>query len=167
MSVLHTDRLRLQAVGDADAPFILALLNDPLFLRFIGDRGVRTEDEAQRYIAKAHKGLPPGLGLWVVTVARSQQPIGICSLLQRETLAHPDLGFAMLRTHCGQGFGYEAASAMLRYATGTLSLEHLLAFTDPSNHASIALLDKLGFSRGDVVTRPGESAASLMFSWTA
>ncbi len=163
MSPLTTDRLILRLVAMSDAPFILALLNDPAFIRFVGDRGVRTVEQARAYLERGAGGDHPGLGLYVVTRRADGEALGICSLMQRESLPHPDLGFAMLEAHRGQGLGYEAASAMQRYARTELGFPRLLAITSPDNRASIALLETLGFHRDRSLTMPGETSPAVLF----
>jgi len=134
-------------MAESDAPFILELLNDPAFLRFIGDKGVRTLDDARRYIAEgpAASYTRFGFGLDVVRLQSDGTPIGICGFLKRDGLPEPEIGFAYLAPYCGHGYGYEAADACLSHAGTVLGLPRLLAITSPENAASIHLLEKLGF----------------------
>jgi len=134
-------------MADDDAPFIVELLNDPAFIRYIGDKGVRTVDDALRYIAEGPVAshAKHGFGLDVVSLKSNQAPIGICGLLKRETLPEPDIGFAYLASHCAHGYGYEAADATLAHARDVLRVPRVLAITSPDNAASIRLLEKLGF----------------------
>jgi len=132
----------------ADAEFIVELLNDPDFLRHVGDKGVRTPEDARGYV----QGGPVasyerhGFGLCVVELRPGGEPIGICGLLQRETLDAPDVGFALLPRHRSRGYALEAASAVIADARGRLGLSRILAITSPDNVASIALLQRLGFA---------------------
>jgi RimJ/RimL family protein N-acetyltransferase len=144
---LETERLRIRAMTEADAPFMLALLNEPSFIANIGDRGVRTVEAARQYIADGPLAsyARHGFGLCAVTLAGGAAPIGICGLLKRDALPDPDIGFAFLPPYWAQGYGFEAASAVTRYARGTLGLSRLLAIVNPSNAGSIRLLEKLGF----------------------
>ena len=144
--VAETERLRIRRLAAPDAPFILALLNDPDFLRYIGDRGVRTVDDAAAYIEdgpvasyRAH-----GVGLCLVLERATGSPAGICGVLRRPTLEDPDLGFAFLPDYRGRGYALEAAGAVMRHAAG-LGIERLAAIVSPGNEASARLLAKLGF----------------------
>ena len=130
-----------------DAPFMLALLNEPSFIRNIGDRGVRTEEHARAYIADGPLAsyARHGFGLCAVTLADEPSPIGICGLLRREALPDPDIGFAFLPPYWGKGYAFEAASAVLAHARGALRMPRLLAIVNPDNAGSIRLLEKLGF----------------------
>lgn len=143
-----TERLRLRPVVDADAPFILELVNDPRWLRFIGDRGIRTREAAEDYIRQGPRAsyAEHGFGLMLVERRNDAVPLGICGILQRPTLPGPDLGFAMLGVHAGNGFTTEAAAATLASAWDDHQLNAVLAMTDPDNAASIRVLEKLGFT---------------------
>jgi RimJ/RimL family protein N-acetyltransferase len=104
MQVLETRRLMLRRLTVGDALFILRLVNEPGFLRFIGDRGVRSVADAEQYIQ--HGPIASyqrfGFGLFLVEL-KNAEPIGICGLLQRESLADVDIGFAFLPELSGQG----------------------------------------------------------------
>ena len=146
MKVLETDRLVLRRLAPDDAPFILELLNDASFIRFIGDKGVRTIDDARRYILSgpvaSYKQF--GFGLYAVDLKESNVPIGMCGILKRDTLPHPDIGFAFLPSYWNKGFAFESAAAVMTYARTTLNLERVLAITSPDNEASAKLLGKIG-----------------------
>nr|WP_315488648.1 GNAT family N-acetyltransferase [uncultured Rhodoferax sp.] len=148
MKTLVTDRLviRRMTTSAADARFILELLNDPSWLRFIGDRGVRTETDALQYIAAGPLSMYNrlGYGLCIVESKESRQPLGICGLIKRDYLDYPDIGFAFLPQHWGQGYAWEAASATLHHAIADLGMRRILATTRPDNASSQALLIKLG-----------------------
>lgn len=157
MIVLETDRLVLRRLTLNDAPFMVQLLNDPSFLRYIGDRRVRTEQEARQYLLKgpiASYG-QFGFGLCLTFLKETGEPIGICGLLKREALADVDIGFAWLPAFVRQGFGAEAAKATLEHGRDVLKLKRIVAITSPDNLASIRLLQKLGF-KSEGQTRLGE-----------
>lgn len=143
--ILSTGRLRLRTATLDDAPFFLALLNDPGFLAHIGDRGVRTLDDARRMVAEGPVAMQRARGhsSYVVTLRACGTPIGTCGLIKRDTLPGVDLGYAFLEAHRGQGYAFEAASAVLALAP-TLGLQRVLAITTPGNAASNGLLGKLG-----------------------
>ena len=148
MIILETERLRLRHLTpDTDAEFILELLNDPSFIRYIGDKGVRNPDAARRYIVDgpvksydAH-----GFGLNLVELKRDATPIGICGVLKRDTLPDPDIGFAFLPAYWNQGYAFESALAVMKHAREVLGLSRVLAITTPDNESSAKLLGKIGF----------------------
>lgn len=144
-----TARLSIRPLRLEDAEFILELLNDPGFLQFIGDRGVRSIDDARRYIETGPMAsyARHGFGLWRVARRQDAVPIGMCGLLKRDTLADVDIGFAYLAQHSGQGYGYEAARATLDFGRGSLGLTRIVAIVKPDNERSTALLRKLGMRR--------------------
>lgn len=146
MVVLTTERLTIRPIDDADAPFILALLNDPSFIRNIGDRNVRTLDDACEYIRKGPRASyeQHGFGLWLVELKEDATPIGICGLLKRDTLDAPDIGFAYLPAFQSKGYGYEAARAVLDHAREILRLPRVVAIVNADNEPSARLLEKLG-----------------------
>jgi RimJ/RimL family protein N-acetyltransferase len=143
---ISTARLRLRELRPSDAPFVLALMNEPAFIEFIGDRNVRTVEQAAHYIAGGPwtRASAPGGGLNAVETVDTGEPIGICGLLKRDTLPDPDIGFAFLRAHWSKGYAFEAASAVRDYARDVLCLPRLLAITNPTNTASRRLLERLG-----------------------
>ena len=145
-NAFETDHLILCHLTTEDAAFILELLNDPGWLRFIGDRGVRTLDDARRYIlngpVKSYQ--QSGFGLYLVKLKENETPIGMCGLIKREELDDVDIGFAFLPQFTGRGYAYEAAAATLHYGYTVLGLKHIVAITDPDNERSIRLLQKLG-----------------------
>ena len=160
--MLETERLRLTHLSDRDAEFIRGLLNEPSFLRYIGDRGVRTADGARRYI---HDGPVAGYarhghGLLRMGLKADDTPIGICGVLRRDTLPEPDLGFSLLPAWWSKGYAHEAASAVMRHAREALHLGRILAITSVDNESSIRLLGKLGF-RFERMLRLGEETTEL------
>lgn len=157
-----TARLRLRELIPDDAPFVLALLNEPSFIEPIGDRGVRTIADARNYIATGpwtgYKAR--GFGLWLVELIEEGAPIGVCGLLKRDALASPDIGFAFRPAYWSKGYAREAASAVIAFAQDTLRLTRLFAIVSPSNPSSIRLLQTLGF-RFERMARLSEGAPEI------
>jgi RimJ/RimL family protein N-acetyltransferase len=147
LPALETGRLTLRPFVLGDARFVLGLLNEPSFLLHIGDKGVRTEDEARRYIADGPLAsyARSGYGLYVVELREGRSPIGICGLLKRDWLEDVDLGFALLPPYWGHGYAFEAAAAVLAQGRGQFGLRRIVAITSLENEPSIRLLGKLGF----------------------
>ena len=143
--ILATPRLRLRTAHPDDADFYLALVNDPGFLEHIGDRGIRTPDDAVRALVEGPIAMQEmrGHSLYVVELKGSGLPIGMCGLIKRETLDGVDIGYAYLRPYCGRGYAYEAGMAVLEHAP-MLGLRRVLAITSPNNVASNGLLRKMG-----------------------
>lgn len=146
MTVLETERMILRWMTAEDAAFMLELLNDPLWIRFIGDRGARTLDDARQYIEKgpAASYARHGFGLYLTELKSSGAPIGICGLIKRDSLEDVDVGFAFLPPYRGQGFAFEAASAVVSHGRSAFGLTRIVAVTDPENQKSIRVLEKLG-----------------------
>jgi RimJ/RimL family protein N-acetyltransferase len=145
MKILETERLRLRTVTAGDAPFYLELVNDPAFIEHIGDRGIRTLDDASRAIAEGPAAMQEerGHALYVVELREEKVAIGMCGLIKRDTLDDVDIGYAFLPAWRGQGYAYESARAVLAYAP-TLGISRVVAITSPENIASNQLLQKLG-----------------------
>ena len=148
MGPIETDRLVLRRLTDRDAPFILELLNDPDWLRFIGDKGVRSLGDARDYIRTGPQESYSrnGFGLLLVELQTEKTPIGLCGLVRRDALPGADVGYAFLPGFRGNGYAYEAAAAVLRFARETARLDRILAITDPANQRSIRVLEKLGLT---------------------
>ena len=145
--IIETARLQLRRLSIDDGEFILRLLNEPSFIQNIGDRGVRTIDDARGYIIQgpitSYEKF--GFGLWMVETKSPSAPIGICGLLKRDVLDDVDIGYALLPEFWSQGYALEAASAVVCYAREKLGLKRVVAVTNPGNRSSIRLLEKMGF----------------------
>ena len=167
VEVLVTPRLRLRHVVESDAPFLLGLLNEPGWLRYIGDRGVRTLDDARRYVVEGPQRMyaAHGVGLYLVERRADGVPLGLCGLLRRETLPDADLGFALAEQYHGQGYAQEAAEATLAYARNALGLPRVVAIVLPANAASRRLLERLGMTLEGTV-RLAPSAEELLLYGT-
>lgn len=143
--ILETERLRLRKFTLDDTKFIIELLNSPGWIEFIGDRNVKTEEQAIEYLKngplKSYK--QNGFGLSLVET-KDDQPIGMCGILKRDTLENPDIGFAFLPEFTGKGYAYEIANATLSYAINNLKISKISAITLPHNISSIKLLEKIG-----------------------
>jgi RimJ/RimL family protein N-acetyltransferase len=145
---LDTSRLKLREFVMEDAAFVLQLLNEPSFIEFIGDRGVRTLQDAERYLREGPMSSYRqfGHGLLRVSLKDGDIPIGMCGLVKRDTLPNPDIGFALLPAFWGQGFVTEAARAVIQHGREVLGKQVFLGITTPGNVRSIAVLKKLGLS---------------------
>jgi RimJ/RimL family protein N-acetyltransferase len=165
--VIEAQRLRLRPLATSDAEFILRLLNDPSWLRFIGDRGVRTLDDARRYIERGPQQMyrDSGLGLLLVEHTPDAAPMGLCGLIRRETLPDVDIGFALAPEYRGSGYALESAVATMRYAREVLRLPRVVAIVMPGNTASTRLLERLGM-RLEGTIRLGPGAEELDYFGT-
>ena len=154
MTVLETERLSLRQFTVDDAQFILTLLNEPSFLRYIGDKQVRNLEGARHYILNGPVAsyARNGFGLYLVELRESYTPIGMCGFLKREELPDPDIGFAFIPEFWSKGFAFEAAAALLQDGRERLRLQRILAITSLDNEASIKLLQRLGFRFDRVIT---------------
>jgi ribosomal-protein-alanine N-acetyltransferase len=146
MRIIETVRLTVDSLNTASASFILELVNSPGWLEFIGDRGIKTLPDAENYIVAGPMASyeKNGFGLYLLVLKQSGIPIGICGLIKRDALEHPDIGFALLPAYTGKGYALEAASAVLQYAQETLEIKKIGAITLEKNQRSIQLLAKLG-----------------------
>lgn len=164
MTVLETERLSLRKFTVDDAEFILTLLNEPAFLRYIGDKQVRNLDDARQYILNGPitSYERHGFGLNCVELRETHTPIGMCGLLKREELPDPDIGFALLPDFRNKGFAFEAAEAVLKAAP---DLQRVLAITSLDNEASINLLQRLGFKFDRIVKLSPDREQLRLFSF--
>jgi RimJ/RimL family protein N-acetyltransferase len=165
LNIIETERLDLRLPVAADAPFILGLVNDPDWLRYIGDRQVHSLEDARGYIAKGPTAMHERHGHALMRVAlKDGTPIGLCGLLKRDTLEHPDIGYAFLPQYRGQGYALEAAAATLADGRGRLGLRRILAITSPDNAASGRVLEKLGMRYEGLRVLPGETREVKLYS---
>ncbi len=169
MKVLETERLALRWLTADDAPFILELLNDPAWLRFIGDRGVRTAEEARKYLLNGPIAMVErlGFGLYLTQRKLDGVPMGICGLIKRDGLDDIDIGFAFLPQFCGNGYAFEAASAVMVYGKTTFALRRIVGITSSDNAGSIRLLEKLSLKYERMVQLPKDDNETMLFAWDA
>lgn len=167
MQAIETERLRLRHLQLADAAFIFELVNDPSWLRYIGDKQVRSLDDARAYLANgpldSYRRL--GYGLYCVELRSSGAAIGLCGLIKRDTLPDVDIGFALLPAHVGHGYTLEAARAVIALGQLEFGLRRLLAITQPDNAASIAVLTRLGLQRQGEISVAGTATPLLLFAY--
>ena len=144
--MLETERLRLRWLTLDDAGLMLAIWNDPAFIRHVGDRGIRTLDEARDEMVNGAMQLYEkyGYGPYRVALKDDDTAIGICGLFRRDNLDEPDIGYGILPEYCGKGYAYEASCAVMNHARTDLGLTRLVAIISPDNEASIGLIRKLG-----------------------
>lgn len=155
--LIETDRLILRELdAAADAEFIFELLNTPKFIKYIGDRGVRSVEQARDFINGRYRVsyLVNGFGLYAVEEKAAGTTVGICGFVKRDYLDHADIGFAFLPQFEGHGYGFESASAMLTYGRANLDFDRVFAITSPDNDVSGKLLTKLGFAFSRIFTTP-------------
>jgi [ribosomal protein S5]-alanine N-acetyltransferase len=162
---LRTERLELRELVLEDDEFILKLLNEDGFLRFIGDKGVRTLADAREYLSKGpiDSYRRYGFGLYLTSL-RGSEPIGICGLVKRDSLPDVDVGFAFLEQYWSKGYAAESAAAVLAWGREHLRLSRIIAITAPDNAGSIAVLQKIGLRFERMVTLPGDSQELRLFS---
>lgn len=144
--VLETPRLVLRRLTVDDAPFMLTLLNEPSFFANIGDKGVRTLDQARQFLLDSHIASYErnGYGHYRVDVKETGEPIGTCGLINREALKAIDVGFAYLPAYWSKGYATEAALAVMDYGRRQLGVQKIVAIVSPHNSGSIRVLEKLG-----------------------
>jgi len=165
VKILETERLMLRQMRVEDAEFIFELVNEPAFIRNIGDKGVRTLDDARDYILSGPVASYAkfGFGLYVVVLKETGAAIGICGLLKRDSLEDVDIGFAFLERFRRQGFAYEAAAAVMEYGRNSLGLKRIVAITSPDNEASIRVLEKIGLQFEKMIRMPGSGEDTRLF----
>ncbi len=163
--MIYTERLKLREYTLKDAPFIFKLMNSEGWLKNIGDRNIKTIEDAEAYMQKNYLSSyeEHGFGPYLVSLIENGTPIGSAGLYKRDTLEHPDIGFAFLPEHGRKGYAFEAAQAVMQFASETLKLKTIVGITIPENISSIKLLKKLGLSEvGNYTYEDGEEL--LLFS---
>ena len=165
MFTLETERLTLREVSTDDADFILRLLNEPSFLRFIGDKGVRNLQDARQYILNGPIASynQNGFGLYLVVLKSTNTSIGMCGLIKRETLADVDIGFAFLPEFWNKGYALESATAVFSYRKDVLKLPRIVAITNKDNVTSGKLLERLGLHFDRLIDLNGDGDETKLF----
>lgn len=159
MHILETERLVLRHFTPDDDSFILELVNEPGWKKYIGDRGINTLDKARKYIETVPLAsyAKHGFGLWAVELKNDGSLVGMCGLIKRDTLDDVDIGFALLSRFEGRGYAREAANATLAYARDQLGLRRVVAITTDDNDRSGKLLERAGMSYEGPISQAGET----------
>ena len=164
--LIETERLRLRPVTVDDADLMLAIWNDPAFIRNVSDRGIRTVEQAREAIEGGAQKLfeDYGYGPYCMSLKSDGTMIGICGLFKRDNLEDPDIGFGVLPDFCGKGYAGEAAAAVVNFARNELGIAVLMAIVSPTNAPSIGLIKKLGLTFDQMITMPGNDDAICLYS---
>ena len=165
MFTLETERLTLRELTTDDAEFSLRLLNEPSFLRFIGDKGVRNLQDARQYILNGPVASynQNGFGLYLVVLKSTNTSIGMCGLIKRETLTDVDIGFAFLPEFWNKGYALESATAVFSYGKDVLKLPRIVAITNKDNVTSGKLLERLGLHFDRLIDLNGDGDETKLF----
>jgi RimJ/RimL family protein N-acetyltransferase len=164
--ICETERLRIRRLTFDDAAFVLRLLNEPSFLQNIGDKGVRTLEDARTHILTGPMASYAqfGFGLFRVELKDTGAPIGLCGLLKRDYLDDVDIGFAFLPEFWSKGYAYESAAAIMTFGRESLGLKRIVGITAPDNHGSMRVLRKIGLEFESMIRRPGETEDTRLFT---
>jgi RimJ/RimL family protein N-acetyltransferase len=166
VKVLETQRLILRRFSLDDAAFVFEIVNDPAWLQNIGDRHVKTLDDARAYLSKGTLAMYEriGFGMYVVTLKESGEPVGMCGLVKRDGLDDVDIGFAFLPRFRGQGFALESAAAVLEHGKRDLGLKRIVAIVSPANQRSIRILENIGLKFERRMTLPGDDEEIAVYA---
>lgn len=140
---IDTERLFITPLTAEDNTFIFELVNTEGWLKFIGNRNVYTTEDASAYIERIKSN--KNIQYWIARLKQNKTAIGIITLIKRDHLEHPDIGFAFLPQFSNNGFAYEATKAVLNFILQRHNYEKIAAITIPGNKRSIGLLRKLDF----------------------
>ncbi|HEY0657513.1 MAG TPA: GNAT family N-acetyltransferase [Pyrinomonadaceae bacterium] len=166
MKILETERTILREIVEADAEFFLDLLNQPSFIKYIGDRNVRSIEEARKFIENRFRQSyrEHGFGLYAVELKETNALIGICGFVRRESLPDADIGFAFLPQYEKKGYAFESADAVMKYGREVLGLKRVLAITSQNNENSGKLLAKINFKFERLIELPHDAEELKLFS---
>jgi [ribosomal protein S5]-alanine N-acetyltransferase len=166
MTLIDTNRLVIRDITEQDFHFIFRLLNEPSWIKYIGDKGIKTETDAKNYIQtgplQMYKDF--GFGLFLVTLKENAIPIGLCGLIKRPSLENIDLGYAFLPEYTGKGYAFEATKAVIKYGKEQLSIDKIVAITTIDNLNSEKVLLKLGFSFDSLIIENNASEELKLFT---
>jgi len=159
--IAETSRLKIRQLTVDDAAFVLRLTNEPSTIENIGDKGLRTIDDAEQFILEGPwtEQHDQGYGQFAIELKTDNELIGVCGILYRTKLELTDVGFALLPAFWRQGFAFEAASAVMDYGHDVLGVYNITGLTSDSNMASISLLEKLGMRYQKMVSMSGDRVA--------
>ena len=162
---LETERLTMRPMSAEDAEFILELYNSPKFIEFIGDRNIKTREDAEKYITEKfllqHEKL--GFGNYLIIRKSDGCKVGSVGIFEREGLDVHDIGFSFLPEYEGKGFGFESASELLATAVEEFKLKNISAITTKTNFSSQKLIEKLGLKFQKMVKLPNDDEELLYY----
>ena len=165
MKILETERLVLRQLTEADAAFFMKLANTPSWLKYIGDRNIKSIEASKKYLRdgsiKSYK--ERGFGFYMVELQENNDLLGVCGLIKRDTLEDVDIGFAFMPEAEGKGFGYESAYSVLNYAKNKLKINRIIAITVPENERSIGLIKKIGLTYEKMVKLEDDGEDLMQF----
>lgn len=163
--VLETERLKLRKCVSTDTDFIITLVNTPGWIQYIGDRNIHTQSDALNYLVKGPflSYEQYGYGVSIVETKDEKIPIGVCGLLKRDYLNHPDIGYAYLPAYMGKGYALEMANAVVSYSQSVFSIKEIQAITLEENIRSIHLLEKIGMQYMKQITLPDTTTPLLLY----
>ncbi len=167
MDVLRTARLRLRWFTESDAPFVRELLNEPAWIQHIYDAEVRTDAQAAQWVRERliMRYWLLGFGFWAVERLEDGQVVGLCGVIKRDGLDHPDIGYGFPARWWGHGYAREAASATLDYCRQVLGLSEVMGTTGPENHASGRVLLAIGLSDEGLQQTAAHEGLSRVYRW--
>ena len=165
MKILETERLLLRHLAENDAGFVFELVNEPDWIKNIGNRNVKTIADAEEYILKKMvvSYRENGFGLYLVELRETGEPVGISGLVKRDYLQDADIGFAFLKRFCSKGYASESARGVKEYARSELGMKRLAAITIPENPGSIRVLEKIGLRFEKTFKPPGDDETELLY----
>lgn len=161
----ETERLIIRPTAEGDAEFIRELVNTPKWRRYIGDRNIKTVEDAEEYIKERMKPQLERLGFSNYTLIRKEgsRKIGTCGLYDREGKEGIDIGFALLPEYEKKGFAFEAANRILAAAFDEFEIETISAFTTKDNTSSQKLLEKLGLKNEGTTKLPNDDEELVVY----
>lgn len=162
----ETERLLMVPTTITDAAFILELFNTPKWIKYIGDRKVRSIEDAENYIRRKMLPQLDKLGYSNYTVIRKEDniKIGSCGLYDREGLNGVDIGFAFLPEYEKKGYAFESVSKLKEIAVNEFMLVQLSAITIKENTGSQNLLLKLGLQFDKNIRLPDDDEELMLFT---
>jgi ribosomal-protein-alanine N-acetyltransferase len=166
LNTLETGRLRLREFSADDSQFIIELLNEPSFIRNIGDRNVHNTEDAHRYLQNGPLAsyAKNGFGLYAVILKETSELIGMCGLIKRDQLQDVDIGYAFLPRFWSKGYALEAVSAVKSHGRDVVGLKRLVAIVDPGNDPSIRVLEKIGMKFEEMVKLSEDDIERKLFA---
>ena len=169
MIISETQRLIITKVDLQDAPFFFELMNTPHWIKYIGDKKIKTVTHAKAHLKKGilKSYRKDGFGFYKVLLkSENLKTIGICGLVKRKELEDVDIGFGFLPDYEGKGFGYESSIEIMKLAQNKFKIKKVAAITSPKNVNSIKLLEKLGLTYKKRIIPFDDAEELLLFAKT-
>ena len=166
-TIFQTERLLVRHIDEHDVYAMFAVYSDPEAMLWVDDGKPIEWADCLRWVEVTERNYATrGYGMSALVLRESGATIGFCGIVHPGNQPDPEVKYALLRAHWGQGLATEALLGMLAYAERDLELSHVIATIASQNSASQAVVKKAGMAWLEQ-RREEDGSAIEVFAWHA